>query len=436
MVGYDTRVHGVLFVGVVVLIVVAYLAMAMFAPMAYIWATYEDLYGEWTQTFLFAAGALISAWVARRPGPYRLWFGFLALACLYTFLEEISWGQRVFGFASPDYFRARNLQGETNIHNFFVGPYGTTLKATIEYLLAAALFGYGVLYRLLFSIGVPLARWVDRLGVAPPPGYVAPAFLVAAVLELQPFSFNEAEVAEVLVGLGIVGIALHYAVAQAPQTNPHDAGQWPGSRVRVLVTAMTVTFVLVGAAAWATTQAVYADPQWRERVDRRISNGVKKFAGRYERYENWAMATRLYERSLAERPASASRMRRLARVHLAAGRRDAHDALLAQAVDSDLERLRANNASTSARRSLARSYRMLGDHARADAYLQEALKIGIARVAHNPQSHNAAYSLARTYELQGRFAEALREYERAYRLAPTVSRNRKAYTRAKLRFGG
>jgi hypothetical protein len=32
-------------------------------------------------------------------------------------MEELSWGQRIIGFASPEYFRARNSQSELNFHN-------------------------------------------------------------------------------------------------------------------------------------------------------------------------------------------------------------------------------------------------------------------------------------------------------------------------------
>ncbi|MFQ5450899.1 MAG: hypothetical protein ACE5E9_09735 [Nitrospinaceae bacterium] len=42
--------------------------------------------------------------------------GFL---CWLLFLEEISWGQRLFGWQTPDPIAAINFQKETNVHNFF-----------------------------------------------------------------------------------------------------------------------------------------------------------------------------------------------------------------------------------------------------------------------------------------------------------------------------
>ncbi len=41
----------------------------------------------------------------------------MVLGLIFVGLEEISWGQWVFYFTSPDYFKETNLQRETNIHN-------------------------------------------------------------------------------------------------------------------------------------------------------------------------------------------------------------------------------------------------------------------------------------------------------------------------------
>ena len=38
---------------------------------------------------------------------------------LYYFFEEISWGQHIFGWETPEFFLKINKQGETNIHNAY-----------------------------------------------------------------------------------------------------------------------------------------------------------------------------------------------------------------------------------------------------------------------------------------------------------------------------
>jgi hypothetical protein len=66
--------------------------------------------------FYLLAGILfcIGAW---RQG----WHGLLYLGFGLLFImaggEEISWGQRIFGVATPEAFEARNVQGEMNVHN-------------------------------------------------------------------------------------------------------------------------------------------------------------------------------------------------------------------------------------------------------------------------------------------------------------------------------
>jgi len=47
------------------------------------------------------------------------WFWYLILALLFVFVtgEEISWGQRLFGWGTPDWMMEQNIQEETTIHN-------------------------------------------------------------------------------------------------------------------------------------------------------------------------------------------------------------------------------------------------------------------------------------------------------------------------------
>lgn len=79
------------------------------------------------------AAALLLAWAAlsfmkRRPkeapsarGDYWIAASFLALAaaCFFFGMEEINWGQRIFGWSTPPFWAAINYQREINIHNLF-----------------------------------------------------------------------------------------------------------------------------------------------------------------------------------------------------------------------------------------------------------------------------------------------------------------------------
>ena len=45
------------------------------------------------------------------------WFGLAAICCLYVGGEEVSWGQHIFDWATPQFWLDVNDQQETNLHN-------------------------------------------------------------------------------------------------------------------------------------------------------------------------------------------------------------------------------------------------------------------------------------------------------------------------------
>jgi len=52
----------------------------------------------------------------------KYWILLCALALLFVFAEEISYGQHIFNWESSGVFKAQNFQNETNLHNF-VNPF-------------------------------------------------------------------------------------------------------------------------------------------------------------------------------------------------------------------------------------------------------------------------------------------------------------------------
>ena len=192
-------------------IIAFYIISAIFYPKLYIFGTYEDLYGEWAQTFFFLATfifALLNA--INKNQTYRWFFSLLAIASFYVFMEEISWGQRLIGFDTPGYFHRNSYQDEANLHNLLTGPVKVWTKTVLTYLISCGLVGYGILYPLCLNIEFKPAMKLAEWGVPPPPMALMLAFLLAAILELEPFGFNEAEIAELLVALALTFTALHY----------------------------------------------------------------------------------------------------------------------------------------------------------------------------------------------------------------------------------
>lgn len=64
----------------------------------------------------FGLGSL--RWRARLPQRWlAAWFALCGLGCLYLAGEELSWGQHLFGWQTPEWLQSLNDQNETNLHN-------------------------------------------------------------------------------------------------------------------------------------------------------------------------------------------------------------------------------------------------------------------------------------------------------------------------------
>lgn len=423
----NNRIHVLTAFGLYALVVTVYLLLAYSFPVAYIWATYEDLYGEWGQTFFYMAACLFSLLMCRRQSRYRWFFVVLALATFYVFMEEISWGQRIIGFESPDVFKRYNLQNEANIHNLLVGPISTTTKEVVEWVLASALFLYGVLYPLTLKLRWRVATWFDRLGFAAPPFYLWPYFLTAAWLELAPFGFNEAEVAEILVGSSLAFMTMHYWLLTRRQLDVHDSAGWPpGTSTRLAVSILLIT-VVVASLSLLTTRYIYADDVKRDRIDRRVLNGYEKFAKRYERFGRLDITAELLERVHGKEPGRTSILRRIAKTYRAMGDEDRFRLYNQKALDVDLAIYAKKPDKISTNISLARTYRQRGETEKVRFHAKRAREIALARVEAHPDSAHAAYWLAKTYRLTGDRVAALMEYKRALELKPGSTKYRRAY---------
>ena len=110
------------------------------------WVTAEDSLLEWGQflcVFISAGLFTIMGFRLLRMGQYGigLLYVLIGLSAFFVAGEEISWGQRVFGWSTPEALDEINHQGETNVHN-------------IRWV--QALFGYVVLLGGMYGTVTPL----------------------------------------------------------------------------------------------------------------------------------------------------------------------------------------------------------------------------------------------------------------------------------------
>ena len=134
---------------------------------AYKWFTQEDGFAESMQVMLYGAALVMSLVIARRletAGERRIAALYLLLGVGLFFLvgEELSWGQRIFGWATPETFSEINKQQEINLHNIY--DVGSKFK-WIQMLVGA----YGAFLPLLVLRAKALARYRHKMELLVPP---------------------------------------------------------------------------------------------------------------------------------------------------------------------------------------------------------------------------------------------------------------------------
>jgi hypothetical protein len=167
--------------------------------------TVEDGLLEWATVAALVTAMIVCGkrlfllWNVRKPR-FRAMVCFLALACLFGAGEEISWGQRLFGFTSPAYFAERNSQQEVGLHNLKVNIDGRSIK------LNKLIFGVGLALSMSIYLFVmtPLYRkhsgfadWLDSMAIPMPRNYQLISYLLLiVVVELLIDSSKRGEITE------------------------------------------------------------------------------------------------------------------------------------------------------------------------------------------------------------------------------------------------
>ncbi|MEE2526544.1 hypothetical protein V0U79_09210 [Hyphobacterium sp. HN65] len=90
--------------------------------------------------------SVVLAW--RSTGLARPVYALIALACFFIAGEELSWGQWIFHWSTPDSLAEVNLQNETNLHNLVDPRLYDVVYAVIGWAtLLTALFAAGLINR-------------------------------------------------------------------------------------------------------------------------------------------------------------------------------------------------------------------------------------------------------------------------------------------------
>lgn len=407
----------IIFMGIVSFFAV----LAIYFPQLYILATYEDLPGEWTQAFFFTATLIISLFLTRQRYSNRLFFALLALACFYVVGEEISWGQRLFSFTSPDFFQRHNLQQEINLHNFLTGPTATWQKRIIEIGLVAGLLGYGLLYPLLQKNGNNAAQWLADQGLPVPPLYLCPYFITGALCELRLFSFNEAEIAELLIAMALAFLALHHLLLNR-EGQGHAIWLPPVAMVGIVAACLAGA----GSASWYC----WKSPGLHDQTANRITAGQKKFAQRYSHYGNYQNAAALYETLLVKDPENRTLLRNLAGVYKETGDEQRFLAANGKAIRLDMMHYGRNPRQIAVNLSLFQSFQQNGREEKAQLHLTKAMQESRDRVLLEPSNAGSYYWYGKCLQASGNSEAAKEQFARAVSMKPASKKYLQVYRKS------
>jgi hypothetical protein len=183
-------------------------------PLSYSWYTFlaqeDQLIENLTAALLFAAGLLLLRTVFvhfdKHPGAYGKLVGWaLGIAgglLVWAALEEISFGQRIFGIETPDSWKEINDQDELNLHNIDKLFFDRLLdRATIALVFVASFLRIRN-QRSLWDIPMPDTWLICLFALSP--------FMVQ--YNIQRFDFFHLQIPVLLI-LGVY----HYQASNRPQ---------------------------------------------------------------------------------------------------------------------------------------------------------------------------------------------------------------------------
>lgn len=135
----------------------------------------EDGLFEYLTAFFFLGASIFFGLMLR----HRLNIFYLGLAVLFFigFGEEISWGQRIFGFGTPESLAKHNVQGETTLHNLEIlnsSNFDSTLKTgwskllTVNFWYRVFCVSYGFVLPLMVLLVLPIKSVAEKFKIPVP----------------------------------------------------------------------------------------------------------------------------------------------------------------------------------------------------------------------------------------------------------------------------
>lgn len=182
------------FVLPVTLMVLLYVSKALGPPFYDLYTAKEEGVIEWLTVVFFLIAAFI-AWKIRsqKALPHKKFSRpfciFIILGCLFVAGEELSWGQHILGWGTPEFLAEINKQNETNLHNIL--PIADFLDKYPRAILSIAITIYGI-----FGVYIYRTSFMASLRKIPLAALIAPdkILIPAAVMVIAPRLLNRLQV--------------------------------------------------------------------------------------------------------------------------------------------------------------------------------------------------------------------------------------------------
>lgn len=195
--------------------IIVFLIMKMRSCNLYAYMVSEDSFFEYVQALSYLSAGiifLVPALKGFRSGHIIQGITLCITGSILIFiaLEEVSWGQRIFGIKTPEWFRYNNIQNEISIHN--LEPVQKTIH--LLYAMTGAFFVFGWIPRRVGFLTRHFSPGMLSLFTLLKPRlylmtYFLPLFLFYSYLIIKGspgpfFTFNDQEIPELLLSVGIL----------------------------------------------------------------------------------------------------------------------------------------------------------------------------------------------------------------------------------------
>lgn len=165
----------------------------------------EDGLVEWLQFHALFFTALVSfsrIFIFFKKRDWLFLLTLLAFGLVFTFGagEEVSWGQRIFGIQSSDFFAQNNSQQETNLHNLIIsnadGSSVRINKVIFGTFLGICVGIYFLILPVLYRKFEGMKKLINRFGLPLPKNFHLVSYLVLVVLVALTKSSKHKELLE------------------------------------------------------------------------------------------------------------------------------------------------------------------------------------------------------------------------------------------------